>query len=326
VMYANGSAQTPLTNHPGFDGQPTWAGDNQRLAFVSRRSGQPAIYVMSDNGGELTALTASSLSMATPAWQPLPPAPFVDMLVYAASNNGLSDLYTIGVNGANQQKLTHDPGLDNTMPAWSPDGSRIAFASTPNGNYDIFVLALAPTQSRADATEPAELVLEVVNLTNDPAKDMRPARSPDGSQIAFASNRGGDFDIFVVNADGSGRLQNLTQTPANEFNPAWSPQGDLLAFRSDQDERHQIYVVQADGSGLRRLMFTEADDDQPAWSPDGRRIAFISNRALGSDGRRSRQPSPSYALYLFDLETRITELIAGDGGVDIRYPSWKPRP
>lgn len=256
------------------------------------------------------------------------------------------------------------------MPAWSPDGTRIAFASTQNGNYDIFVLTVAQPPGQAEGAEPAELSHEPVNLTNDPAKDLRPTWSPDSNQLAFESDRSGQWQVWLMNSDGSSLRQlttglsdsgnptwspdgsqlafasnqtgnfdiyvltvnrtdsplNLTRTPANELNPAWSPQEDLLAFRSDQDERFQIYVVQADGSGLRRLLFTEANDDQPAWSPDGRQIAFISNRVLGSEGRRSRQPSSPYALYVFNLETRETKLVAGEGGIEFRYPNWKPRP
>ncbi len=368
VMYANGSAQTPLTHHPASDGQPTWAGDNRRLAFVSDRTGQPTIYVMADNGGDPTALTASSLPAVAPSWQPAPPAPFIDILVYVATDSGLRDLYTVNVNGTGQQNLTRDPGLDDTMPAWSPDGSQIAFASNQTGDYDIFVWGVSGAQDQADVAGSTEEVSERVNLTNNPAKDMHPAWSPDGSQlafesdrsgqwqvwvmgsdgsnlrqlttgpadsgnpawspdgsqIAFASNRTGNFDLYLVNVSG-GEPDNLTRTPANEFYPAWSPQGDQLAFRSDQDDNRQIYVIDAKGGSMRRLLYTTADDDQPVWSPDGRRIAFVSNRALGSDGQRSRQPSPSYALYVFDLETRETRLVAGEAGVEIQYPSWKPR-
>ena len=370
VMYANGSAQTPLTNRPGFDGQPVWSGDSQRLAFVSDRTGQPAIFVMTDNGGELTALTAPAIAAAAPAWQPPPPAPFVDILVYAQSSGGLNDIYTVDINGSSQQDLTRDPGLDNTMPAWSPDGSQIAFASTETGNYDIFVQTMPEAQPQTDTTGSVDSANGPVNLTNNPAKDMKPAWSPDGSQlafesdrsgqwqvwmmnsdgsnlrqltsgphhsgnpawspdgsqIAFASTRLGNFDIYLVNLNDSGEPVNLTRTPANEFYPNWSPDGKQLAFRSDQNDNHQIYVVNADGSGVRQLMFTEADDDQPAWSPDGSRIAFVSNRVLGSDGRRSRQPSPSYALYVLDFETRDTRLVTGKGGAEIHYPGWKPRP
>ncbi len=369
VMYANGSAQTPLTDQPGFDGQPSWAGDSRRLVFVSDRDGKRAIYIMADNGGEATALTAPSLEAGLPAWQPPPPAPVVDTLVYAAASTGLHDLYTIGVNGANENDLTRNPGVDSTMPAWSPDGTQIAFASNQAGDYDIFILPLAGAQGQTQPSGSVELSDEPINLTNQAGKDLRPtwspdggqlafesdrsgqwqvwlmasdgssqrqltngsadsgnpAWSPDGSQIAFASNRTGNFDIYLLNADGSGEVLNLTNTPANEFNPAWAPQGDLLVFRSDQDETHQIYVVNADGTGLQRLLFTQADDDEPAWSPDGSQIAFISNRALGSEGRRNRQPNAPYALYVYDLKTRATNLVAGEGDMEFRYPSWKPR-
>ena len=163
-------------------------------------------------------------------------------------------------------------------------------------------------------------------LTTGSADSGNPTWSPDGQRMAFASNRTGNFDLYLINIDGSGEPENLTRSSANEFYPAWSPRGDQLAFRSDRDGNYQIYVIDADGGNSRRLLYTAADDDQPVWSPDGRRIAFVSNRALGSDGQRSRQPSPSYALYVFDLDTRETKLIINkETGIGIRYPSWRPR-
>ena len=99
-------------------------------------------------------------------------------------------------------------GSDDTCPAWSPDGSQIAFDSDRDGNYEIYVM-------NADGSNPH-------NLSNNPANDEDPVWSPDGSQIAFDTKRGGNNEIYVMNADGSNQ-HNLSSNPADDRHPAWRP-------------------------------------------------------------------------------------------------------
>jgi Tol biopolymer transport system component len=142
-------------------------------------------------------------------------------------------------------------------PAWSPDGTRIAFTV----GLDIFVM-------KADGTGRT-------NLTNDLSGTRRcgrgycppdgPAWSPDGTKIAFRSNRTGVYDLYVMNADGSG-VTVLTADSATEGRPAWSPDGTKIAFSSDRDGNNEIYVMNADGSGVVRLTDNPASDAQPAWT------------------------------------------------------------
>lgn len=96
-------------------------------------------------------------------------------------------------------------------------------------------------------------------------------------KMAFTSLRSGDFEVFVMNADGSGQT-NLTNTTALDSHPSWSPDGTRIAFNSDRDGNFQVYVMNADGSGQTNLTSNPANDSQPAWSPDGARIAFATDR------------------------------------------------
>ena len=108
------------------------------------------------------------------------------------------------------------------------------------------------------------------------AEGMDPVWSPDGRRIASTCGRG-NREVCVMNADGS-KVMNLTNNPTDDAFPAWSPDSQRIAFISSRDGNVEIYVINADGSGLTNLTNHPANDVWHTWSPDGRRIAFYSNR------------------------------------------------
>jgi Tol biopolymer transport system component len=152
--------------------------------------------------------------------------------------------------------------------------------------------------------------------------NLQPTWSPDGSQIAFTSNRGGDFDIYVMKSDGSDQRR-LTNMAGRDSSPAWSPRGDQIAFVNGGDttfagmvnstvcNHPNIYLVSADG-GLPVKLTDKGANTDPSWSPDGKRIAFTSDR----DG--------DYEIYLLDVGgDRLVQLTYNEG-VDDVDPSWSP--
>jgi len=158
------------------------------------------------------------------------------------------------------EQLTFQAGIESS-PKLSPDGETLLFVSSASGNPDIYV-------QRVDGRN-------AINLTKDsPAIDGQPAFSPDGSQIAFRSEREGG-GIFLMGATGESarRLTNFG------FDPAWSPDGRKIAVATEavfdplsRDAVSALWLVDAT-SGEKRLL-TEGDAVQPSWSPNGRRIAY----------------------------------------------------
>ena len=146
------------------------------------------------------------------------------------------------------------------------------------------------------------------------------------AQITFVSQRDGNPEIYVMDADG-GNQRRLTNNPAKDWDPSWSPDGKQIAFVSDRDEHphfvpgwfsFEIYVMDADGDNQRRLTNNPADDRGPAWSPDGTRIVFMSMR----DGHII-DFAPTYEIYVMDADGGNPQNLTNNPSDD-RYPSWSP--
>jgi Tol biopolymer transport system component len=136
---------------------------------------------------------------------------------------------------------------------------------------------------------------------------------PNG-QIAFSSNRDGNFEIYVMNADGSGQTR-LTDNTEDDNSPSWSADGTKIAFASNRDGNFEIYVMNADGSDQTRLTDNSALDDAPSWSPDGTKIAFARHGDVPNLQNRE--------IYVMNADgsdqTRLTDNSALDDA-----PSWSP--
>jgi len=173
--------------------------------------------------------------------------------------NGNTDIYLVNTTGAVLSRLTSHLAYD-ISPAWSPDGSKIAFVSMRDGNDEIYVMS-------ADGSGQTRLTFEG-------APDRSPAWSPDGNRIAFVSYRDGNAEVYVMNADGSNPVR-LTSNVQQDVEPDWSPDGSKIAFESWRDGRGAIYLMNADGSGVMRFTVNpSAYDAQPDWAPDGAKLVF----------------------------------------------------
>jgi serine/threonine protein kinase len=146
-------------------------------------------------------------------------------------------------------------------------GGMMAFALSVSGQYDIFVA-------------PLDDMRRLIQLTNHPANDFGPRWSPDGGKIVFHSYRDNNWEVYVMNADGTGQV-NVTNHGRDDSFGSWSPDGQHLLFHSNRDGDFEIYRINVDGSGLQQLTFNDNQDDlNPTYSPDGSRILF--HRRMGS--------------------------------------------
>jgi serine/threonine protein kinase len=137
------------------------------------------------------------------------------------------------------------------------------------------------------------------------------AIAPD-CKIAFTSDRDGNNEIYLMNADGS-NVQRLTNNLTYDMFPAWSPDGSRIAFSSDRDGNLEIYLMNADGSNVQRLTKNSAEDVMAAWSPDGNKITFSSNR----DG--------NFKIYSMNADgSNVKRLTNTNNSVKNSFSTWSP--
>ena len=225
-------------------------------------------------------------------------------IVFSSNRNGDHDLYVMSTDGSNVQRLTQLNNSYTIQATWSPDDSQLAFDAVGSSGYrNIYII-------NADGTN-------MKLLTDDEGNDKLPSWSPDGSKIAFNSERfdaskedyADGEDIFTVNADGGG-IQFVTENDATNTHARWSPDGTKLVFVSNNNSGNEveIYVMNADGGSPQRLTNNSYyADSHPSWSPDGATIVFEGENglyAISSGGGTAQKISDSD-----DYETPFWSLI-----------------
>ncbi len=197
--------------------------------------------------------------------------------------------------------------------AFPGSNGKILFQGAPQSplNYDIFVMD--------------NNGFNEVNLTNSPAvNDFDAAWSPDGTKIAFTTNRDGNNEIYIMNADGTSPV-NISNNAASDTTPAWSPNGLKLLFISNRDGNNEVFVMNADGTGVSQITSTTGTvtHKNPTWRPDANRIAYTSNKdTVPADGRFDE-------IYLANPDgTNEVRLTVTPNGVTNPYysrlPGWSP--
>lgn len=209
-----------------------------------------------------STMTVTSPPVTTTPAPTLPSA--FGTLVYAARLNGRSHLWAIVPGSTSPVRLTAGE-WDDRDPAFSPDGTRLAFSSRRDGTWDLYLLDLASGVT--------------TRLTATSGYEAHPTWSPDGMWLAYEACYDTDLDIWVLPVDGGQEPIQLTNQDGLDVSPAWDPNGRTIAFISDRDGSPDVFLADLDDPGNRFRNLTQSPDiaeAAPAYGPDGSRLAYAA--------------------------------------------------
>ena len=264
----DGSGLTAVTQSWADDVAPVWSPDGRWIAFVSFRDTltgkwdleKGSIYitefdlVRGISLGNVRRVTDGTASDGWPTW-----SPDSQRIAFEAKRDGNWDIWIINVDGTGLTRLTSHPAEDR-HPAWSPDGQQMAFTSKRGGNEDIWVVDVQAALAGAGDSQ-------AVNLSQSPRRDRYPMWSRDGHQLAFATRRDEDYEVYVMGADGSNQ-RNVSNSPdSTEGLADWSPDGKALVLYSDRPGNKDVFVVDLATGSWTNVTNHPASDEFCTWSP-----------------------------------------------------------
>jgi len=264
-MSPDGSDVRQLTDDNESSSRPSWSPDGSRIAFISTRGGRTTgtwgIHTMKSDGSDVKYLPLPrSGDLHSPlrvSWSP-------DGSRIAFNSNEIL-IATISSEGSDIRQLQSGDfsGERYIGASWSPDGTRVAFSIgniIDNGRFRAFQIYTISS----DGSDARQLTNSQSGTDNWLSSS---AWSPDGSRIAFYSNRDGDFEIYTMKSDGSD-VRQLTVNESKDMDPSYSPDGSRIVFTSNRDgDDLEIYTMSSAGSDVRQLTDNEYRDAAPVWSP-----------------------------------------------------------
>lgn len=284
----------------------TSIGINDTLNFVDLESGSYRL--------ELTDMaTNCSLSSTNPRTENITPGETTlttfqvicttqqpkENIVFQSDRDGDDEIFLMEPDGNNPQKLT-----DNTRNDWWPkisnDGSKIVFFR----GRDLYIMSIDGTN--------------VQQLTDESSNIIHPSWSSDDSKILFSDDRGGNYEIYSINTDGSNLNQITNSGNYNKYSPSMSPDGSKIAFQRSNTATLQIahiYTINPDGTNLQKITNTNDNENisshSPSWSPDGSKLAFYSD--LDGDDE----------IYIMNPDGSGLQKLTDNSAYD-SSPAWSP--
>ena len=225
-----------------------------------------------------------------------------------------SHIYIMEINGKNQKKISGVNDSENftqikrnlifdNNPSWSPNDKKIAFES----NRDALINGYSESEIFVIDLE----TLEINQLTKAAGSSLAPSWSPDGQYIVFMSDRDGDWDIYFMKSDGSGKDQRITSNSSADKYPNWSNDGNYLIYSSDRDGNSNLYIYDIKSEEEVRLTDFPDNEVTAKWSPDDNRVVYSSDR----DG--------DYEIYILDMLMK-EEMKLTNNDVNNVMPNWIP--
>ena len=253
IMNLDGSDQKNLTQHRAKDTSPIWSPTGEQILFTSDRGGIEDLYLMDPDGTNVRQVFKKLIGREFPTWSP-------DGKALAYHRFHTFSIYTASSDGKDETEVA-----DGLWPAWSSNGSEIAFMASKfvwgeNGNLQL-----------------PKVRVQIVNLQTHVEEELLPgetsmfdpAWAPDSAQIAFSWRGravGGSMGIHVANRDGSG-LRKIIDAGEGmaAFNPSWSPDGNELIYNKGIGGVRDLFKVAVDGGTPERLTHRQGDNFKPDW-------------------------------------------------------------
>jgi len=261
-----------------------------RIAFAQSGHVSHEIAVVDMDGGRTNVVTNMQSDCLLPSFSPSGAE-----IAFTSYLRGNPDLWIVSSGGGRARRVSHEPGM-NTGAAWNRDGTLVLTMSF-EGNAELYRIGVGDGAIRS-------------RLTNNPAIDSSPSLSPDGSQMAFVSNRQGSPQIFIMPSAG-GAARRLTFQGRYNQTPRWNPdpKKPLIAF-TGRDERgvFDVFLIDLKSQQVTRLTQNQGSNLEPDWSPDGRLVVYASSRG---------------GLFVVNPETRHEVQISRGAASS---PSWGPVP
>lgn len=278
-------------------------------------------------------------------------------LTFVSNRDGTWDVWALDQDGT-LRNLTGGDAFHDYFSSWDFASERINFLSARMSDE------MGPAQVLPEGGEVRALSIfdAVTTMFFEGRTDWDPAWSPGGDQVAWASLRDLNLELYVADTDSIDAFTRLTNGGARDWFPAWSPDGAQLAFASDRAGSEDVYIMDIDGSNIVNLTDNPADDVMPVWSLDGETILFVSERdgllgagnlnlyltdpaggeitTLAEDALFEGDPTwtadgaeyvymsnrdGNWSLYLTDATGENTRRLTDDAGDDL-FPVWRPVP